>query len=107
MENKNFQRPSPPSLLLFVLVLASILWGDCSTCETDLSPEWKCPATVEAYNGLLGNPGGTAADIIEAIGPEGGLGHAYIMLAGAHTYNRQMTVLHRVDLLHITQISIL
>lgn len=53
------------------MCLASTLWGDCSTCQEDRDPEWKCPLTVAAYNDLLGDPGGNEADIIEI---QGGIG---------------------------------
>ncbi|CAM9863652.1 unnamed protein product [Laminaria digitata] len=50
------------------------LWGNCSACDFEnniFDPEWKCPATVAAYNDLNGNPGGTDADIIELDGGDG------------------------------------
>lgn len=50
---------------------ARTLGGNCSTCYTDLDPDWTCPGAVAAYNDLLGNPGGTAANIIETHGSTG------------------------------------
>ena len=66
---KPFSLHFPRSLSL----VTSTLWGDCSTCLYDSDPEWKCPATVAAYNDLLGNPGGNEADIIEVDGGAGTL----------------------------------
>eukprot|EP00752_Nemacystus_decipiens_P003380 g3127.t1 len=43
----------------------------CSTCDIDGSDEWTCPALIEEYNDLLGNPDGTEADVIETGGGQG------------------------------------
>lgn len=59
-------------LHLFSLSLyARTLWGDCSTCVKDNDPEWKCPSAARAYNDLMGNTAGTAANIIELDGGRG------------------------------------
>ena len=47
------------------------LWGDCSTCRDDGSADWQCPALIEVYNDLLGNPDGTEASVIETDGGSG------------------------------------
>ncbi|CAM9708474.1 unnamed protein product [Ascophyllum nodosum] len=47
------------------------LWGNCSTCNIDGSSDWKCPAVIEVYNDLLGNPGGTESSVIETDGGSG------------------------------------
>lgn len=36
-----------------------------------MDAEWTCPALVEEYNDLLGDPTGTEADIVETDGGEG------------------------------------
>lgn len=54
-----------------VSVRYSTLWGDCSTCGEDNDPEWKCPSAARAYNDLMGNTAGTAANIIELDGGGG------------------------------------
>eukprot|EP00752_Nemacystus_decipiens_P017344 g15540.t1 len=43
----------------------------CSTCYNDGSDEWTCPALIEEYNDLLGNPDGTEAEVIETGGGQG------------------------------------
>eukprot|EP00752_Nemacystus_decipiens_P012579 g11140.t1 len=48
----------------------------CTTCREDGDDEWTCPALIEEYNDLLGNPTGTEADIVETdYGPGTECGH--------------------------------
>ncbi|CAM9367146.1 unnamed protein product, partial [Sphacelaria rigidula] len=46
------------------------LWGDCSSCRSDSSSDWRCPAAVQVYNDMSGNSGSTAR-IVETDGTQG------------------------------------
>lgn len=43
----------------------------CTTCGEDGSTEWTCPALIQEYNDLAGNPIGTEADVVEGDGGTG------------------------------------
>lgn len=38
---------------------------ECTSCLTDGSAEWTCPALIRVYNDLLADSGGREAEVVE------------------------------------------